>query len=186
MTLADMAMRRDSPMIVRMLAALVAAFVMNFATQAQDAGPGSRLDDITERGALRVGMTGDYMPFTSLDKPTQKYRGFDVDMAEALGKTPIARCGDIGKYQTLADIDKKGTRVIVNPGGTNERFARAHIQDADITLFSDNTAIFGQIAKGQADLMITDASETRFQQKQVRLEQIPPKSFDPIWGPGKL
>jgi hypothetical protein len=31
------------------------------------------------------------------------------------GKTPIARCGDVGKYQTLSDIDKKGTRVIVDP-----------------------------------------------------------------------
>jgi cyclohexadienyl dehydratase len=41
------------------------------------------------------------------------------------GKTPIARCSDKGKYETLAEIDKPGTRVIVNPGGTNERFAKA-------------------------------------------------------------
>ena len=40
------------------------------------------------------------------------------------GKTPIARCADKGKYETIADIDRPGTRVIVNPGGTNERFAR--------------------------------------------------------------
>jgi len=45
----------------------------------------SRLDDIIKRGTLRVGMTGDYLPFTSLDKATSKFRGFDVDMAEALG-----------------------------------------------------------------------------------------------------
>ncbi len=38
------------------------------------------------RGTLRVGMTGDYLPFSSLDKATSKFRGFDVDMAEALGK----------------------------------------------------------------------------------------------------
>ena len=34
------------------------------------------------------------------------------------GKTPIARCADKGKYETLAEINKPGTRVIVNPGGT--------------------------------------------------------------------
>src|SRR6201999_4516055 len=61
---------------------------------------------------------------------------------------------------------KKGTRVIVNPGGTNERFARANIRDAEITVFADNTVIFDEIAKGDADLMMTDASETRYQQKQ--------------------
>lgn len=221
-------------MIARLLAGLTAAFLMSFAVHAQEPAPSSRLDDILERGTLRVGMTGDYMPFTSLDKSTLKYRGFDVDMAEALGKalgvriefvqttwpqlmtdfeadrfdiamggisvtldrqkkglfstatmregkTPIARCADVGKYQTLADIDRKGTRVIVNPGGTNERFARAHIKDAAITVYSDNTTIFDQIAKGQADLMITDASETRYQQKQhagVLCAVHPEKPFD--------
>ena len=97
-------------------------------------------------------MTGDYKPFTYLDKATQQFNGFDVDMAEALGralgvkvefvptawpklmkdfeadefdiamggvsvtldrqkkgffstpimregKTPIARCADVGKYR---------------------------------------------------------------------------------------
>jgi len=178
----------------------------------------SRLDEVVSRGTLRVGMTGDYLPFTFFDKETQKFRGFDVDMAEALGKalgvkidyvqtawpqlmsdfeadkfdivmggvsitldrqkkgffstaimregkTPIARCSDKDKYVTIADIDKPGTRVIVNPGGTNERFARANIKSAEIKVFGDNVAIFDEIAKGDADLMMTDASETRYQQK---------------------
>ena len=81
------------------------------------------------------------------------------------GKTPIARCAEAGKYQTIAEIDKPGTRVIVNPGGTNERFARANIKNAEIRIFGDNVAIFDEIAKGNADLMITDSSETRYQQK---------------------
>ena len=163
-------------------------------------------------------MTGDYAPFTSFDKATSTFKGFDVDMAEALGKalgvkveyvqtawpkmmadfeadkfditmggvsitldrqkkglftipimregkTPIARCTDKDKFQTLAQIDKAGTRVIVNPGGTNERFARAHIKNAEIKVYGDNVTIFDEIAKGDADLMMTDASETRYQQK---------------------
>jgi cyclohexadienyl dehydratase len=216
----------------RIFAALAAAFVLVSASaQAQQT---SRLDDIIRRGTLRVGMTGDYLPFTSLDKTTQKFRGFDVDMADALGKalgvkveyvqtawpqlmkdfeadnfdiamggisitldrqkkglfstpimregkTPIARCADKGKYETIADIDKPGTQVIVNPGGTNERFARANIRNAEIKVYNDNVTIFDEIATGDADLMMTDASETRYQQKLhpgVLCAVHPDKPFD--------
>ena len=194
----------------------------------------SRLDEIVSRGTLRVGMTGDYLPFTYFDKATQTFRGFDVDMAEALGKalgvrveyvqtawpqlmkdfeadkfdiamggvsitldrqkkglfstpimregkTPIARCADKDKYATLADIDKPGTRVIVNPDGTNERFVRSHVKSAEIKVFGDNVAIFDEIANGDADLMMTDASETRYQQKLhpgVLCAVHPDKPFD--------
>jgi len=196
--------------------AAIASFVLAATALAQ--APGSRLDQIVSRGSLRVGMTGDYRPFTFLDKTTSTFEGFDVDMAEALGKalgvkvefvqtswptmmkdfeadkfdivtggvsitldrqkkglfstpimregkTPIARCADVAKYATVADIDKPDVRVIVNPGGTNERFARANLKSANIRVYNDNVTIFDQIAKGEADLMITDASETRFQQK---------------------
>jgi cyclohexadienyl dehydratase len=202
--------------MLRILTALAAAFfLLSASAQAQQP---SRLDDIVKRGTLRVGMTGDYLPFSDLDKATQKFRGFDVDMAEALGKalgvrieyvqtawpqlmkdfeadhfdiamggisitlerqkkgmfstpimregkTPIARCSDKGKYDTIAGIDTSGTRVIVNPGGTNERFARANVKNAEIRVYNDNVTIFDEIAKGNADVMMTDASETRYQQK---------------------
>jgi cyclohexadienyl dehydratase len=180
---------------------------------------GSRLDEILQRGVLRVGTTGDYRPFTALDKATGAYSGFDIDLARSLadalgvriefeptswpnlardleagafdiamggvsvtldrarkgyfsapymreGKTPIARCADKDKYATLAEIDRPGVRVIANPGGTNERFDRAHLHSARIVVYPDNLTIFDQLANGEADLMITDASETRFQQKQ--------------------
>jgi cyclohexadienyl dehydratase len=208
-----------------------AFFLLAAPAQAQQS---SRLDDIINRGTLRVGMTGDYLPFTYIDKATSKFRGFDVDMAEALGKalgvkveyvhtawpqlmkdfeadnfdiamggisitldrqkkgmfstpimregkTPIARCADKGKYETMADIDKPGIRVIVNPGGTNERFARANVKNAEIETYGDNVTIFDEIAKGNADLMMTDASETRYQQKLhpgVLCAVHPDKPFD--------
>lgn len=198
--------------------ASMVAGVALLASVAASADPATKLDAIVERGSLRVGMTGDYKPFTYFDASTEKFTGFDVDMAEALGKalgvkveyvktswpqlmkdfegdkfdvamggvsitldrakkgyfstpimregkTPIARCSDTSKYQTLADIDKPGTRVVVNPGGTNERFARANIKAADIRVHNDNVTIFDEIAKGAADLMMTDSSETRYQQK---------------------
>ena len=81
------------------------------------------------------------------------------------GKTPIARCEDARKYQTLADIDRPDVRLIVNPGGTNERFARAQAPHATLTVFPDNVTIFDRIVAGAADVMITDAIEARLQQR---------------------
>ncbi len=220
-------------MMFRTVIGLAAALLIA-TTCAQAQQQSSRLDEIIKRGTLRVGMTGDYLPFTSLDKESGKFRGFDVDMAESLGKalgvkveyvktawpqltkdfeadnfdiamggvsitldrqkkgmfstpimregkTPIARCADAAKYGTIADIDKPGTRVIVNPGGTNERFARANVGRAEIRVYNDNVTIFDEIAKGNADLMMTDASETRYQQKLhpgVLCAVHPDKPFD--------
>jgi cyclohexadienyl dehydratase len=202
--------------MIRILACL--ATLLLFITQAAHAEPPSRLGAIVQRGTLRVGMTGDYLPFSFFDKATSTFSGFAVDVAEALGKalgvkveyvrtawpklsadfeadrfdiamggisitpereskglfsnpviregkTPITRCAEKGKYETIADIDKPGTRVIVNPGGTNERFARSHIKNAEIEIYADNVTIFDEIARGHADLMMTDLSETLYQQK---------------------
>nr|6WUP_A Chain A, Ancestral cyclohexadienyl dehydratase, AncCDT-5 [synthetic construct] len=177
----------------------------------------SRLDEIMQRGTLRVGTTGDYKPFSYRD-PDGQFTGFDIDMAESLakslgvkvefvpttwptlmddfqadkfdiamggvsvtperqkkadfsepymtdGKTPIVRCEDADKYQTLEQIDRPDVRVVVNPGGTNERFARAHLKQAQITVYPDNVTIFQEIVAGRADVMMTDAVETRYQQK---------------------
>jgi cyclohexadienyl dehydratase len=81
------------------------------------------------------------------------------------GKTPITHCGDEEKCETLAAIDQPAVHVIVNPGGTNERFDRAHLQKATIIQWSDNATIFDALVEGKADLMITDAVETRVQAK---------------------
>jgi chorismate mutase-like protein len=81
------------------------------------------------------------------------------------GKTPITRCENTARFQTLAQIDRPEVRLIVNPGGTNERFARARAPHARLTVYPDNVTIFGQIVSGAADLMITDAIETRLQQR---------------------
>jgi cyclohexadienyl dehydratase len=98
----------------------------------------------------------------TLDRARKGYFSLPI-MRE--GKTPIARCADVEKYREVADIDRPDVRVIVNPGGTNERFARDNIKRAPISVFPDNVGIFDEIEKGAADVMITDASETLYQQK---------------------
>lgn len=104
------------------------------------------------------------MSGVSVNLERQKHALFSVPYLRD-GKTPITRCENKDRFQTLAQIDRSGVRLIVNPGGTNERFARTHVKQATITVYPDNVTIFDRIVVGEADLMITDAIETRLQQK---------------------
>ena len=81
------------------------------------------------------------------------------------GKAAITRCENVAKFQTVADIDKPNVTVIENPGGSNERFARANFKQAKIVIFNDNVTIFDEILKGNADVMISESVETIVQQK---------------------
>ena len=176
------------------------------------------LDRILASHQLRVGLTGDYKPFSLQDPATGAFSGLDVDLtmglAHALGAEPvfvktswptlmadfeggkfdllaggvsvtldrqsvgffsvptdvdgkaaIARCADVARFDGLDAIDRPDVRVVTNPGGTNERFDRAHLHAAQIVVFPDNRMIFREVAEGRADVMITDGVETRLQQK---------------------
>ncbi|WP_025127952.1 transporter substrate-binding domain-containing protein [Pseudomonas sp. PH1b] len=180
--------------------------------------PTSHLDQVLERGQLKVCTTGDYKPYSYL-REDGRYEGIDIAMAESLaqslgvrvqwinstwktlmadfqsqqcdiavggisvslerqkkaffsqplgidGKIPLVRCEDVQRYQTLEQINQPSVRLIEPPGGTNEVFARARLPKASLTLFADNVTIFDQLLAKQADVMITDASEARFQQKR--------------------
>jgi len=100
----------------------------------------------------------------SVNLERQKVALFSVPYLKD-GKTPITRCENKERFQTLEQIDRPGVRLIVNPGGTNERFARANVKRAAIAVWPDNVTIFDRIVAGEADLMITDAIETRLQQQ---------------------
>lgn len=79
------------------------------------------------------------------------------------GKAAAVRCADAARYRTLADVDRAGVRVVVNPGGTNADFDHATLKHATIVDYPDNNTIFEEVAQGRADAMITDASEVRWQ-----------------------
>ena len=75
------------------------------------------------------------------------------------GKTPIVRCADVRKYQTVADIDKPTTRVIFNPGGSNERFARTSFKQAKLTMHGENVTIFDEVLANRADVFVTESAD---------------------------
>ncbi|CBT77355.1 MAG TPA: ABC transporter substrate-binding protein [Glutamicibacter sp.] len=78
------------------------------------------------------------------------------------GKTPITLCENVEKYDTIKEINQPGVRSITPIGGTNEKFADANYPDGEIIRFEDNNKIFDEIIAGRADVMTTDASETRW------------------------
>jgi len=92
-------------------------------------------------------------------------RVFFSDAYMVNGKTPIVRCEDVKRFQSVADIDKAGVRVIANPGGSNERFAKANFKTATLTIHPENVTIFDEILAKRADVFVTEAAEALTQQK---------------------
>ena len=54
-------------------------------------------------------------------------------------------------------------KIVVNPGGTNEKFIDNNIRRAKKIIVEDNRDIFRYIVEEMADLMITDKIEVDFQ-----------------------
>ncbi len=79
------------------------------------------------------------------------------------GKRPVARCADQDRFTSVDAIDQPGVRVVVNPGGTNQDFARANIKHAALAIHPDNTTVFDEILAGRADVMVTDGIEADHQ-----------------------
>lgn len=100
----------------------------------------------------------------SITLPRQEHvyfsRGYMVN-----GKTPLTLCRNARKYQTIAQINKPTVRVIYNPGGSNETFAKTKLPNAKLIENKDNLTIFDQILKGHADVFVTEGAEAIVQSK---------------------
>ncbi|WP_299320991.1 transporter substrate-binding domain-containing protein [uncultured Maribacter sp.] len=196
----------------------------------------STLKTIKDRDTLRVGTTGDFMPFSYKIDSNKIYAGLDIEMAKTLaksldvevafietswptlmedlrngkfdigmsgititperqtkaffsipvlssGKAAITRDENSLNYNSIEKINKQNVRVIFNPGGTNEAFARANFPKSRLILNDNNLDIFQKLVDGEADVMVTDAVETLMQEQiHKELEAVNPNqpfnSFD--------
>ncbi|MFT5700971.1 MAG: cyclohexadienyl dehydratase [Desulforhopalus sp.] len=77
----------------------------------------------------------------------------------SVGKSPLIRIADKDRFLTLAEIDTKGVKIGVNPGGTNEKFVLANIKNATIVVIEKNLSIPAAVESGEVDVMITDNVE---------------------------
>lgn len=110
-----------------------------------------------ENDLYDIGMSG-----ISITLDRQKKAYFSTPLL-LNGKAPITLCENKSKYRYLKDINSPETKVIVNPGGTNEKFAKSNLYKANIILHEDNNTIFEEIIKGNANLMVTDLVEVKLQ-----------------------
>lgn len=78
------------------------------------------------------------------------------------GKTILCRASDAGRFRSIDDINRQEVKVMVNPGGTNEMFAKEHLTNASIVVHNRNEEIPSLIAEGVADVMITEVTEAPY------------------------
>lgn len=191
---------------------IISFLFLSISAQAQR----SLIDNILEENTIRVGTTGDYIPFSYVENGD--LIGIDIELAKDLanslgvdlvlvnttwptlmddlhqdkfdismsgisinlerqktalfsipilsgGKVAITRDENVSKFKTLALINRPEVRVIFNPGGTNETFARTNFPNANLIENEDNISIFQKIVDGEVDVMVTDAIETIVQQE---------------------
>lgn len=135
--------------------------------------------DMAEEFAGSLGVSISYVPtsWPTLSADVQTPELFDfaiggititdarketMDMSEGYlcnGKTILCRKEDASKYQTLEDLNKPEVRVMVNPGGLNEKFARENLPESYLIVYEKNEEIPDKIAEGEADVMITEITE---------------------------
>ncbi|MBO4649006.1 MAG: transporter substrate-binding domain-containing protein [Lentisphaeria bacterium] len=92
----------------------------------------------------------------------RKQRALMSDGYLGNGKTILCRAEDAKKYVTLAAVDRPEVRVMENPGGLNEKFARKHLSHATLIIHPVNEEIPGLVASGKADVMITEIMEAAY------------------------
>ena len=136
--------------------------------------------ELSQKLADSLHVKVEYVPTTwktlTADTETGKFdlalcgitRTFDRERVMAMsdgyllfGKTILCRKGEEGKYKSLKDLDRPEVKVMVNPGGTNEKFAKAELPHATLLIHEKNAGIPSLIAEGKADIMITETMEAR-------------------------
>ena len=204
--------------VILMLAAVILCMLLLAGCQKKEEPASSeadKLEEIADRGVLKVGTTGDYQPMSYLNPDTGEYVGFDNELTKDLagemgveiqyvetswptlmedtlagkfdlaicgitvndarkehalmsdgyivnGKTILCRAEDADKYTSLEAINRPEVRVMVNPGGLNEQFARENLPDVTLIIHDVNQEIPGLVASGEADIMITEIMEAGY------------------------
>ena len=75
------------------------------------------------------------------------------------GKTVLVTKTKADQFKSLDDVNQPSVRVMYNPGGTNEKFAKESTPKAQLIMHEHNAEIPGLVGEGKADVMITETME---------------------------
>lgn len=62
--------------------------------------------------------------------------------------------------QSIADVDKPGTTIVVKQGTTGQIYANAHVKNATVLVLDKETACVLEVAQGKADAFVYDQMST--------------------------
>jgi len=119
-----------------------------------------------------MGRTLDRARVATFSKPYMRY-----------GKLMTIRSADVGRFRSLADLDRPGIRIAYNRGGLNDRFANTMFKQATPVGFASNELATADLLARKVDAQVSDSTAAIYMARMdPRLAAMSPDNvFNPVY-----
>ena len=119
-----------------------------------------------------MGRTLDRARVATFSKPYMRY-----------GKLMTIRSADVGRFRSLADLDRPGIRIAYNRGGLNDRFANTMFKQATPVGFASNELATTDLLARKVDAQVSDSTAAIYMARMdPRLTAMSPDNvFNPVY-----
>ena len=119
-----------------------------------------------------MGRTLDRARVATFSKPYMRY-----------GKLMTIRSTDVGRFRSLADLDRPGIRIAYNRGGLNDRFANTMFKQATPVGFASNELATADLLARKVDAQVSDSTAAIYMARMdPRLTAMSPDNvFNPVY-----
>jgi len=99
------------------------------------------------------------------------------------GKLMTIRSADVGRFRSLADLDRPGIRIAYNRGGLNDRFANTMFKQATPVGFTSNELATADLLARKVDAQVSDSTAAIYMARMdPRLAAMSPDNvFNPVY-----
>ena len=119
-----------------------------------------------------MGRTLDRARVATFSKPYMHY-----------GKLMTIRSADVGRFRSLADLDRPGIKIAYNRGGLNDRFANTMFKRAMPVGFASNELATADLIARKVDAQVSDSTAAVYMARMdPRLAAMSPDNvFNPVY-----
>jgi len=119
-----------------------------------------------------MGRTLDRARVATFSKPYMRY-----------GKLMTIRSADVGRFRSLADLDRPGIRIAYNRGWLNDRFANTMFKQATPVGFTSNELATADLLARKVDAQVSDSTAAIYMARMdPRLAAMSPDNvFNPVY-----
>jgi cyclohexadienyl dehydratase len=119
-----------------------------------------------------MGRTLDRARVATFSKPYMRY-----------GKLMTIRSADVGRFRSLADLDRPGIRIAYNRVGLNDRFANTMFKQATPVGFASNDLATSDLLARKVDAQVSDSTAAIYMARMdPRLAAMSPDNvFNPVY-----